>query len=331
MRNLVLRKRSRDRDFVCTTYFVPEEAYVFTLEGCDEKIEAIFRNAKGDPVAVLSPGESVSITRRGKYLICLEGRNALGSLWVEWVVPGSTGGGTGGTGENCCDELRAADTNILNQINDLRTQIQNLQNQINNINQGEDCCDELRQAIQNLQTQINNITNNQGQDCCDELRQEINNIKTQIQNLQTQINNITNNLPQQITLTAGQNITIDKNGNNYTINGQAGGGTVNPISIVAGTNITVDRVGDTYTISSTASGDVTKQYVDEQINNIKTYFENIINNLTDNDTVITITAGDNINVVKNGNDYTISSTGGSSSGGNAVIRSVNPNIIVTER
>lgn len=327
MRNLVLRKRSRDRDFVCTTYFVPEETYRFTLEGCDEKIEAIFRNAKGDPVAVLTPGESVDIVRRGKYLICLEGRNALGSLWVEWIVPGSTGGGD----PACCEDLQQ-------QINNINTQIQNLIERINNINVGEDCCDELRQEIQRIWTYINNI--NVGEDCCDELRQEIINIKNrlnqietkitsienQIQNLQTQITNITNNLPQQITLKAGQNITITQNGTEYTIAGQPGSVAPNPITLVAGTNISIEKVGDVYTINSTASG-VTQEYVDNRITEIM----NIINNLQDNDTIVTLTAGDNISLIKNGNNYTISATGGSSGGENAVIRSVDPNIIITER
>ena len=244
MRNLVLRKRTRDRDFVCTTFFVPEGDYVFTLEGCSDKIEAIFRNEKGEAIGVVTPGESIIITRRGRYLICLEGRDGLGSLWVEWKIPGSVG--------------------IV----------------------GELCCDELRELIENLQNQITNIINNLGEDCCDELRQEINNIKTQITNI---INSIPN-------LIAGNNIEIVKEGRNYTI-------------------------------SSTAIGDVTKQYVDNRINEVL----NIINNLTDNDTIVTITAGENVSVVKDGNNYTISSTGGGGGGENAVIRSVDPNIIITER
>lgn len=149
MRELVLRKRSRDRDSVCITYSTLEGEYLFIFEACEEGMKAVFRNDTGDLVGILDPGETITITQRGEYLICIEGREGTGSVWVEWLVPGSTGQPV----ENCCDELRE-----------------------------------------------------------------------RIRILEERIQEILDNLPEQITLTAGNNITITKENNNYTISSTGGGG-----------------------------------------------------------------------------------------------------------
>ena len=364
----VLRKRSRDGDKVCTSYVIPKSSYKFTFETCDD-VECTIKDKKGNTVAVLNASTpTVTISNTGNYNICIEGIG-LGTLFAEYVQ--------GGGGEDCCDELREKDVDLQNQIDSAKSRVTALESQVNNIINGSiqtGCCIELNEDLDALEERVRRLEEGGGgEECCDELRTEISNIKnrlTAVENkladqfliatygtttaqeilayvgeepfapillkrgndyygvteLSRQADNkvilrtigsssgefyvftytITdgtwassaNGLQQK--LTAGNNITIENNV--ISSSGGGGGGLPADFAINGGDNAQVVRNGNQFTISATDTvPDVDKAYVDAQIAAIG-----------DNDTVTTITAGNNVSVVDNGTGgnhaYTISAT-----------------------
>lgn len=114
--DIILRKRSRDGNRVCTSYGISDPSYKFTFETCDD-IEAIIKDSKNNIVTILSPNAPTAIiSKKGNYNICIEGIG-IGTLYAEWTQ--------GGGGEECCDELREKDIELQNQINNLRTRLDN--------------------------------------------------------------------------------------------------------------------------------------------------------------------------------------------------------------
>ena len=117
---IVLRKRERDGDKVCTTYGISEPSYKFTLDTCDN-IEATIKNTSGLTISTLTLNAPTTVvSKKGNYNICIEGVG-IGTLYAEWTQSGSGGG------EDCCDELRQKDT-------ELQQQITNVTNRLNNQN-----------------------------------------------------------------------------------------------------------------------------------------------------------------------------------------------------
>lgn len=215
----VLRKRNRDGNKVCTVYGIPEPSYKITLETCDD-IEATIKDSKGLTVTILTPNASTAtISKKGNYNICIEGVG-VGTVYAEYT---SSPGGT----TDCCDELREKDTDLQNQINNLRSRIVELESQI-------------------------------GDNCCSELRTEINSLKARVTNLENRLNNMN--------ITGGTGISVTKNGDSYTITNTSSGGNsdccdelrseinsirnrLNNLNIVGGNGISVTKNGDTYTIN----------------------------------------------------------------------------------
>lgn len=107
---IVLRKRERDGNKVCTTYDISEPSYKFTLDTCDN-IKATIKNTSGFVVAILTLNAPTTIvSKKGNYNICIEGVG-IGTLYAEWTQSGSGGG------EDCCDELRTQIINVTNRLN----------------------------------------------------------------------------------------------------------------------------------------------------------------------------------------------------------------------
>ena len=325
MRDIVVRKRAKDREHICTTFIVPEPNYKFTLEGCNETAEAIIRNAKGDVVAILKPNESVEIARRGNYLICIEGRNSLGTVWVEWVVPPATD-----NKEYCCDELRATNEVIRTEVNNIKEIVDKLNLGATTVSAGENV------------TVVKN-----GNDYKVSAKDTIPDVdKAYVDNKIASIvdkDTIT-------TVSGGANITVTKSGDDYQVSAPdvatkdyvdnkianvQDKDTVTTVS--GGTNVTVTKSGDNYEVS--APDVTTKDYVDNKIASIqdkdtittvsggtnvsvtksgdnyevsapdvatKDYVDQQITNIVDHDTITTVSAGDNVTVTKSGNDYKIS-------------------------
>ena len=282
MENVVVRKRSRDRDFVCTSYFVPEPNYRFTLEGCNEYAEGVIRDAQGDVLAILKPGEKVDISRPGKYLVCIEGRNALGTIFAQWVVPPSVT-----QHEDCCEELRVADNALKIEIDKMKR----LTNALYGIEvvAGENV-EIVREDYKFRVSAVDTVP--------DVDKAYVDSKFASIQDKDT----IT-------TVSAGENVSIVKNGNDYQISAADTKPDVTKAyvdskfasiqdkdtitTVSAGYNISVVRLGDNYTVS--APHVATKIYVDEELSKIQ-----------DKDTITTISAGENVTVTKNGNDYVVS-------------------------
>lgn len=269
----VLRKRNRDGNKVCTVYGIPEPSYKFTLETCDD-IEATIKDSKGLTVTILTPNApTATISKKGNYNICIEGVG-VGTVYAEYT---SSSGGT----TDCCDELREKDTDLQNQINNLRSRIVNLESQI-----GDNCCSELRNEINSLKTRVTNLENRLnnmnitggtgisvtkngdsytitntspgggggGSDCCDELRSEINSIKSRLTTIEGNITNLTNRLNNQ-NITGGTGISVTKNGDSYTITNTSPNTDTNTVTtLVPGTGVTITDSGTggnhNYTISA---------------------------------------------------------------------------------
>lgn len=325
MRDIVLRKRATDRDQLCTTFFVPEPNYKFTLEGCNETAEAIIRNAKGDVVAILKPNESVEIARRGNYLICIEGRNSLGTVWVEWVVPPATD-----NKEYCCDELRATNEVIRTEVNNIKEIVNNLSLGTTTVSAGEnvtvvkngndykvsakDTIPDVDKAyvdskIASIQDKDTVTTVSGGTNIT--VMKSGDNYEVSAPDVTTK-DYVDNKIAAIVdkdtvtTVSGGANVTVTKSGDNYEVSAPdvttkdyvdnkiasiQDKDTVTTVS--GGTNVSVTKSGDNYEVS--APDVATKDYVDQQITNI-----------VDHDTVTTVSAGDNVTVTKSGNDYKIS-------------------------
>ena len=272
----VLRKRNRDGNKVCTVYGIPEPSYKFTLETCDD-IEATIKDSKGLTVTILTPNApTATISKKGNYNICIEGVG-VGTVYAEYT---SSSGGT----TDCCDELREKDTDLQNQINNLRSRIVKLESQI-----GDNCCSELRNEINSLKTRVTNLENRlnnmnitggtgisvtkngdsytitntspggggSGSDCCDELRSEINSIKSRLTTIEGNITNLTNRLNNQ-NITGGTGISVTKNGDSYTITNTSPNTDTNTVTtLVAGRNVTISDNGTggnhVYTINAADS------------------------------------------------------------------------------
>lgn len=182
---IVLRKRSRDGNKVCTTYGISEPSYRFTLETCDD-IEATIKDSRGLTVTILSLNAPTAVvSKKGNYNICIEGVG-IGTLYAEWTSSGSGG-------EDCCDELRQRDTELQNQIDNLRSRVTTLETQISNIINGSTetgCCRELENELNELRDRVTALEQGGGgggSDCCDELRTEINNLKVRLTIIENQI------------------------------------------------------------------------------------------------------------------------------------------------
>ena len=319
---LVLRKRNRDLNRVCTSYSVTTTTK-FTLETCDPVV-AYIRDSRGNVIAVLTEqSPSTVVTSNGTYNICLEGEG-VGTLWAQ---PWSNGGEV----EDCCDELRAKDAELQNLIDSLETRVTNIIN--GSVETG--CCVALGQELNNLKNRVDALEQGGGAsaDCCNELRQrltvvegditelknrmttaegDITELKTRVTTVEGDITNITNQISQiddtntVTTIVAGNNVSVSDTGTNgnhvYTISatGGSGGGTL-PIDfdITNGANVQVERNGNEFTISATDTvPDVDKAYVDAAIAGISGTLPADFN----------ITNGANVQVVKSGNTYTISAT-----------------------
>lgn len=317
---LVLRKRNRDLNRVCTSYVVTS-TMKFTLETCDPVVANI-RDSRGNLIAVLTEqSPSTVVNAGGTYNICLEGEG-VGTLWVQ---PWSDGGEV----EDCCDELRAKDAELQNLINSLETRVTNIIN--GSIETG--CCVALEQELNDLKDRVDALEQSGGAsaDCCNELRQrltvvegditELKNRMTAVENRVTtvegDITNITNQISQiadtntVTTIVAGNNVSVTDTGTDgnhiYTISatGGSGGGTL-PIDfdITNGANVQVQRNGNEFTISATDTvPDVDKAYVDAAIAGV-----------ADTNTVTTLTAGTGISITDTGTGgnhaYTVSTSGG---------------------
>ncbi len=310
MRDIVVRKRALDQDFVCSTFFVPEGNYRFTLEGCNEYAEGIIRNAKGDVVAILKGGESVDIARRGKYLICIQGRNAVGTIWTEWIVPPATD-----NKEYCCDELRATDEVLRAQIEGVKDKIKNIQevvveagvnvtvtqegntytvNAVDTIPDVDKAyVDAKIAAIEDKDTITtvsagDNVTVTQtGNDY------KISAVDTKPDVDKAYVDAKIAAIEDKDTITtvsAGDNVTVTQTGNDYRVSA------VDTVTTVkAGVNVTVTKSGNEYTVSATDTiPDVDKAYVDAKIAAI-----------VDSDTITTVKAGANVMVTQSGNEYTV--------------------------
>ena len=319
---LVLRKRNRDLNRVCTSYVVTS-TMKFTLETCDPVVANI-RDSRGNLIAVLTEqSPSTVVNAGGTYNICLEGEG-VGTLWVQ---PWSNGGEV----EDCCDELRQKDTELQNQITALETRVSNIIS--GSLETG--CCDALGQELSDLKDRVDALEQGGGAsaDCCNELRQrltvvegditeiknrmttvegDVTELKTRVTTVEGDITNITNQISQiddtntVTTILAGNNVSVTDTGTNgnhvYTISasGGSGGGSL-PIDfdITNGANVQVERNGNEFTISATDTvPDVDKAYVDAAIAGISGALPTDFN----------ITNGANVQVVKSGNTYTISAT-----------------------
>ena len=287
MRDVVVRKRSLDRDFICSAYSILEPNYKLSLEGCNEYAEGIIRNAKGDKVATLKPGESVEIARPGDYLVCIEGRNALGSIVAEWVPVPVTN-----NKEYCCDELRATNDAIRTDLNEVKAIV-----------------DVLNLGTVTVSAGDNTIIVKNGNDY------QVSAIDTKPDVTKAYVDQQIANVQDKDTITtvsAGANTIVVKNGDDYQVSAIDTKPDVTKAyvdqqianikdkdtitTVSAGDNTIVVKNGNDYQISSIdTKPDVTKAYVDQQIANIQ-----------DKDTIITVSAGDNTIVVKNGNNYQVS-------------------------
>ena len=312
---IVLRKRERDGNKVCTTYGISETSYKFTLDTCDN-IEATIKNTSGLTVAILTLNAPTTVvSKKGNYNICIEGVG-IGTLYAEWTQSGSGGG------EDCCDELREKDQDLQNQINNLKSRVVNIETIINNL--GDNCCDELRTEINNLKTRITNVENhlnNQnitggtgisvtkngdsyvitntggsgggGSDCCDELRNEINNIKTRLTTIEGDISNLKSRMT-----------TVEGNVTNIT-------NRFNNQNIIGGTGISVTKSGDNYTITNTAPGGGGGSGATDCCDELRqkdTELQQQITNVTNRLNNQNITGGTGISVTKSGDSYTITNT-----------------------
>lgn len=319
---LVLRKRNRDLNRVCTSYSVTTTTK-FTLETCDPVV-AYIRDSRGNVIAVLTEqSPSTVVTSNGTYNICLEGEG-VGTLWAQpWSNSGEV--------EDCCDELRAKDAELQNLINSLETRVTNIINGSTETG----CCVALERELNDLKDRVDALEQGGGAsaDCCNELRQrltvvegditelknrmttaegDITELKTRVTTVEGDITNITNQISQiddtntVTTIVAGNNVSVTDTGTNgnhvYTISasGGSGGGSL-PIDfdITNGANVQVERNGNEFTISATDTvPDVDKAYVDAAIAGISGTLPSDFN----------ITNGANVQVTKSGNTYTISAT-----------------------
>lgn len=317
---IVIRKRSRDRNQVCDTFRIAEPSYVFTLETCDE-IEGVIKDSKGLIVAVLTVNAPTTIvSKKGNYNICLNGEG-VGTIYAEWKQGG-------GGGEECCEELRQKDAELQSQIDNIRSRVVTLETQVNNIINGTlptGCCEELENELDSLRERVRRLEEGGGGggECCDELRTEIGNIKDRLTIVENKLNGM-NFLATYNTTTAQEILAhansgnepfapfLVKRGNDYHV--------VTTISKLADNKVNIRAIssagGEFYVYTYTIT-DGTWSTATYGLQGKLTAGDNI----TINNGVISATggggglpadfainAGTNVQVSKNGNAYTISAT-----------------------
>lgn len=312
----VLRKRSRDGDKVCTSYVIPKSSYKFTFETCDD-VECTIKDKRGNTVAVLNASTpTATISNTGNYNICIEGIG-LGTLFAEYVQGG---------GGDCCDELREKDTDLQNQIDSAKSRVTALESQVNNIINGSiqtGCCIELNEDLDALEERVRRLEEGGGgEDCCDELRTEISNIKNRLTAVENKladqflIATYGTTTAQEILAYAGEEPfapILVKRGNDYY--------GITALSRQADNKVILRTIGSssgefyifTYTITdgtwaSSANGLQQKLTAGNNI----TIEGNVISSSGggggDLPADFAINGGDNAQVVRNGNQFTISAT-----------------------
>ena len=97
-KELLLRKLSTSHNPLCTSYRVDQPSYRFTLDTCDEGVDATIKDGNGTIIASVEQGSPAIVSRSGLYNVCINGRGA-GALYVEWTSDTYVD-------QQCCNEVR---------------------------------------------------------------------------------------------------------------------------------------------------------------------------------------------------------------------------------